>query len=119
MYKIIQDNDIAIDWQIRFKNANIDFTNAAVTVYICDSIGKRIVTSLTKDANGLHFIFKGADQFSGVVRLEAVWTTVSSGNRRVVADKVIDYINDPENVDGDIDTVNIVTTAYKSAITYT
>lgn len=118
MNKIIQGNDIVVNWNIKVKDTVIDFTNLTATVYICDSIGKRIVNSVTKDAAGLHFSFKSNDQFAGVVRLETVWTTASNGNKRVVANNVIEYVNDPEGIDGDIDTINIVTTAYKSVITY-
>ena len=119
MNKIIQGNDVTVNWQIKVKDSNVDFTSLTTTVYICDAIGKRIVANITKDAEGLHFKLLANNQFAGVVRLEAIWTTVSNGNKRVVADKVIEYINDPENTDGDIDNINIVTTAYKSVITYT
>ena len=118
MHKIIQGNDVAVNWTIKVKDTIVDFTNLTTAVYICDSIGKRIVTNITKDSNGLHFKFLANNQFAGPVRLEAVWTTNTSGNKRVVADKVIEYINDPENVDDEIDTIDIVTTAYKSVITY-
>lgn len=118
MYKTIQGNDITINWQIKAGDIIIDFTDLSAVVYICDSIGKRVANNVVKDDTGLHFDFLANNQFAGVVRLEVVWVTSNNITKRKIADNVIDYINDPENVDGDIDTIDIITTAYKSAITY-
>lgn len=90
--KVLLGNDIDATWTIQ--NANFGDT---VKLYMIDAKGKRQIDVVKTSVTNFTFKLLASIQTLGKVRFEVYWTSTNS-NRRVVANNVIEFVDNPENV---------------------
>lgn len=90
--KVLLGNDIEATWTIQ--NANFGDT---VKLYMIDAKGTRKIDIVKSSVTTFTFKLLASIQTLGKVRLEVYWTSANS-NRRVVANNVIEFVDNPENV---------------------
>lgn len=113
--RVLLGNDISAVWNVT--NANFGDN---VDLYIVDAKGKRKLDVVISSTSKLTFKFTANNQTLGKIRLEIYWIT-SNTNKRIVANNVLEFVDNPENVtlqsDDVITNITLNTTGIKTAIT--
>ena len=111
--KVLLGNDIAVIWNIT--NANLAGT---IYLYMITSNSKELIPSNIVTPTQLSFNVPSDIQVLGDIRLELKWKE-GTYNRRVVANKIIEFVDNPENVTlqtGIITDITLTTTGINTTI---